>query len=74
MRDLIPVLPNLDLYDPVRKALVSDDDLEGSSDQIRIVEFDTRTFVTVIPQVLRALPPAIRYRAAQRLRSSVLIG
>lgn len=41
---------SLDLHYAVRKAFVTDDDLEGSADEIGIIEFDTGAIGTVIPQ------------------------
>ena len=48
--EFYPVLPSFDLYDSFGEALVSDDDLEGSSHQVRIVELHTRSFVPIIPE------------------------
>ena len=46
--------PNLDLYDPVRKPFVADDDLDRERPRIGIVEFDTGAIGTVIPQYFKA--------------------
>jgi len=45
-----PIFPRLHLHDSFREALVSDDDLEGGSHQIRIVELHTRSFVSIVPE------------------------
>ena len=46
--------PDLDLHDAVRQTFVADDDLEGSTDEIGIIEFDTRAIGTVVPQYFDA--------------------
>ena len=47
-----PVFPSFDLHDSFGEALVSDDDLEGGSHQVRIVELHARSFVPIIPEYL----------------------
>ena len=47
-----PVLPSFDLHDSFGEALVSDNDLERGSHQVRIVELHTRSFVPIIPEYL----------------------
>ena len=37
-------------FHSIGKALVSDDDLERGSHQVRIVEFHARSFVPIIPE------------------------
>lgn len=46
------VLPSLNLYDSFGEALVSNDDLERGSHQVRIVELHARSFVSIIPEYL----------------------
>jgi hypothetical protein len=45
-----PIFPSLNLHDPFGEALISNDDLEGGSHQIRIVELHARSFVSIIPE------------------------
>jgi hypothetical protein len=48
--EFYPIFPSLNLHDSFGEALVSDDDLEGGSHQIRIVELHARPFVSIIPE------------------------
>ena len=45
-----PVLSSFDLHNSFGKALVSDNDLEWGSQQVRIVELHTSSFVPIIPE------------------------
>src|SRR4029077_5978582 len=45
-----PVLSSFDLHNSFCEALVSDNDLERSAHQVRIVELHTRSFVPIIPE------------------------
>src|SRR5262245_38191857 len=45
-----PVLSSFDLNDSFCEAFVSDNDLERSSHQVRIVELHARSFVPIIPE------------------------
>ena len=47
-----PVVSGFDLDDSFGEALVTDDDLEGGSHKIRIVELHARSFVPIIPEYL----------------------
>jgi len=47
-----PIFPSLDLHDSFGEALVSNNDLEGSAHQIRIVELHARSLVPIIPEHL----------------------
>jgi hypothetical protein len=55
--ELDPVLSSFDLYDSFCEALVSDNDLERSSHQVRIVELHTRSFVPIIPEYFEPCHP-----------------
>ena len=46
------IFPGFDLHDSFGEALVSDDDLERGSHQVRIVELHARPFVPIIPKYL----------------------
>jgi hypothetical protein len=48
--EFYPVLSSFDLDHSFCEALVSDNDLEWSSHQVRIVELHTRSFVPIIPE------------------------
>lgn len=43
---------NFELHDAVRKTFVANDDLEGNTDEVGVVEFDPGAIGTVVPQYL----------------------